>query len=252
MNEDGSPDTGAVIVTFALPDESRSFLAALTGVRTIHRGRPPALPTTMGRLDDKLVAVVHTGMGDTAAGRARLRETMATAENLRGVISAGYAGGLAAHLQVGDLVLGENFSDARLAASACRLLQDERLHAGVITTQNQVAATAAAKSSLAAGTGALAVDMETGWIAEVCAGAGVPMLSLRVISDAAGQDFPVPAHLLFDAVRQRPRYLALPAWLLAHPGRIAPFVRFVRGLGPARERLTRALRLLVVRLQQGV
>ena len=248
MSEDGSPDTGAVVVTFALPDESRSFVAALTGIRTSHRGRPPALPTIMGRSGDELVAVVHTGMGDTAAGRARLQETLATAGNLRGVISAGYAGGLAARLRVGDLVLGENFSDARLAASARRLLRDEGLHAGAITTQKQVAATAAAKSALAAGTGALAVDMETGWIAEVCAEAGMPMLALRVVSDAAGQDFPVPSRILFDAVRQRPRYVALPAWLLAHPGRIAPFVGFVRGLGPARERLARALRLLVARL----
>ena len=248
MSEDDSPDAGAVILTFALPDESRSFAAALTGTRTIHRGRPPALPTIMGRCDGRLVAVVHTGVGDTRAGRARLQETMASAEDLRAVISAGYAGGLAAHLQVGDFVLGENFSDAGLAASARRLLQGEELRPGIITCQDQVAATAAAKLSLAAGTGALAVDMETGWIAEVCAEAGVPMLSLRVISDAAGQDFPVPPHLLFDAVRQRPRYLALPAWLLAHPGRIAPFVRFVRGLGPARERLTRALRRLVAGL----
>jgi adenosylhomocysteine nucleosidase len=145
-------------------------------------------------------------------------------------------------------VLGENFSDARLAASARRLLQGEELHPGIITCQDRVAATAAAKSSLAAGTGALAVDMETGWIAAVCAEAGVPMLSLRAISDAAGQDFPVPPHFLFDAVRQRPRYLALPAWLLAHPGRIAPFVRFVRGLGPARARLARALRRLAAGL----
>ena len=112
-----------------------------------------------------------------------------------------------------------------------------------------MAATAAAKSALAAETGALAVDMETAWIAGSARRRGVPMLSLRVISDAAGQDFPVPGGILFDAVRQRPRYVALPAWLLAHPG--AGSRRswaFVRGLGPARERLTRALRLLVTHL----
>ena len=47
----------------------------------------------MGRLDGRLVAVVHTGVGDTSAGRARLHETMVSAEDLRGVVSAGYAGG---------------------------------------------------------------------------------------------------------------------------------------------------------------
>ena len=239
------PSAGTVIVTFALPDESRPFVASLTSTRTLHRGGPPALPTTVGICGEKIVAAVPTGAGDTAEGRERLKTMIATAEDLRGVISAGYAGGLVMSLHVGDLVLGENVSDARLTALARRLLADEPLHPGGITSQDQVAATAAAKSALAAETGALAVDMETGWIANVCAWAGVPMLSLRVISDAAGQDFPVPGHILFNAVRQRPRYFALPAWLLAHPGNIAPFAAFVRGLGPARARLTRALQLLL-------
>ena len=75
--------------------------------------------------------------------------------------------------------------------------------------------------------------------------AGAPLLSLRVISDAAGQDFPVPNRVLYDAVRQRPRYVLLPLWLAAHPGRIVPFARFVRALTPARERLTRALRTVL-------
>ena len=245
---DASTSAGTVIVTFALPDESRPFVSALTSIRTLHRGGPPALPTTVGICGEKIVAAVHTGVGDTTEGRERLKTMIAASDDLQGVISAGYAGGLAAHLQVGDLVLGENVSDARLTTLARQLLADEPLHPGGITSQDQVAATAAAKSALAIETGALAVDMETGWIANVCAWAGVPMLSLRVISDAAGQDFPVPSHILFDAARQRPRYLALPAWLLAHPGKIAPFAAFVRGLGPARARLTRALQLLVAHL----
>ena len=53
---------------------------------------------------------------------------------------------------------------------------------------------------------------------------------------------------MFDAGRQRPRFVALPVWLLLHPWRIAPFVRFVRGLGPARERLGRALGHLLAHL----
>ena len=65
------------------------------------------------------------------------------------------------------------------------------------------------------------------------------------VSDAANQDFPVPAGVLYDAARQRPRYVALPLWLAVHPGRIVSFARFVRGLAPARERLTRALRTVL-------
>ncbi len=241
----GSPGRGPVVVTFALPDESRVFTRSLTGVVATPATRPPSLPTITGVCAGEPVIVVHTGVGDTLAGRERLGGAMARAGNVRALLSAGYAGGLAPDLRVGDLVLGENFSAPRLAELARGLLRGQPLHAGTLVSQHAVATTAAAKSALAAGTGALAVDMETGWIADRCASAGVPLLSLRVISDAASQDFPVPGHILFDAARQRPRYVALPAWLLAHPGRIRPFAAFVRGLGPARARLAHALQRLI-------
>ncbi len=212
-----------VVVTFAVPDESRAFAAV--------SDRGPVL-------------TMHTGVGNSPGGRRRLGDVLDEDEP-RLVISAGYAGALRPDLRVGDLVLGENFSDPGLLAAARTLLADEPCHVGQFLTQNAVAETAAAKAALHTATGALAVDMETEWIAKACARSGVPLLALRVISDAAGQSFPVPNAVLFDAVRQRPRYAALPAWLLLHPWRIVPFVRFVRGLGPARTRLGRALTRLV-------
>ena len=238
---------GSVVVTFALPEESRLFLPALADLKIVHRGWPRGLPTCTGRLGARPVTIVHTGVGDTPTGRERLRAALAIGRP-GSVISAGYAGGLVASLAVGDLVLGRNFSDPGLAQAAHALLTDGQpvpwLRVGGLASRDRAAETVADKAALLAETHALAVDMETHWIAEVCAESGVPLLSLRVISDAANQPFPVPGRILFDAVRQRPRYLALPAWLLMHPGRIAPFAAFVRGLGPARARLTRALQLL--------
>ena len=212
-----------VVVTFAVPDESRRF--------TADTARGPVL-------------AVHTGVGDSRAGRRRLEEVL-EGDRPRLVISAGYAGALGTDLRVGDLILAENFSAPGLLAAARGALAGEPLHVGALTTHPAAVETAAAKAALHAGTGAMAVDMETAWIAGACARAGVPLVALRVISDAAGQSFPVPNAVLFDAVRQRPRYAALPAWLLLHPWRIIPFVGFVRGLGPARTRLGRALNLLL-------
>ena len=125
------------------------------------------------------------------------------------------------------------------------MLAAKSIHAGGLTTQTRAAETIEAKQRLATQTGAVAVDMETSWIADVCAAAGIPMLSLRAISDAADQPFPVPGDVMFNALRQQPRYFVLPMWLLAHPGHIGPFIRFVRGLGPARAKLTEALRIIV-------
>ncbi len=237
------------IVTFALPNESRPFVEALgTETSTFHRGQAPLLPTHVGRYGERPVAVVHTGVGETPEGRQRLQTMLGTADGACWVISAGYAGGLSPNVRVGDLILGKNHSDPGLLNAARLLLENERPHVGTLLTHETALETAAEKSALHAATGALAVDMETAWIAEACAAGGVPLLSLRVISDAAAQTFPVPGHILFDAARQRPRYLVLPLWLLAHPARIGPFTTFVRALPAARTRLTRALGRLLPHL----
>lgn len=239
-----SPAAG--IVTFALPNESRLFIKTLAANAAIlHRGGAPTLPTYVGHCGERNLTVVHTGVGDTPGGRLRLRTMLASTHGAAWVVSAGYAGGLSPDLRVGDLLLGKNYSDPGLLNAARLLLENERPHVGTLVTQDAALETAAGKAVLHAATGALAVDMETAWIADVCASVGVPLLSLRVVSDAADQSFPVPGGILFDAARQRPRLLALPLWLLAHPARVAPFAAFVRGLSPARTRLTRALSRLV-------
>lgn len=234
----------AVAVTFALPDESRAFVSRLSNRRTVRQTQ--RLPLVFGECQGRPVVVVHTGVGDSDACRARLDAGLTGKPRPALVICAGYAGALQPGLRVGDLILGANVSDAALADAAMRILGNhETLHRGALTTQPQVAETPEAKAALAAGTGAIAVDMETGWIAAACARAGMPVLSLRAISDAADQAFPAPGSILFDQARQRPRYLALPLWLLAHPLRIPAFVRFVRGLGPAQERLAAAIERLL-------
>lgn len=248
------------VVTFALPDESRAFRARLGPAR---RSVGPAAPQVLvGRLpgavgeDAGAVAVVHVGMGDSPAQRERLERFLAEeAPAARRLIAAGFAGALRPGMAVGELLLGENFSDPGLLATARRALAGHggEWHVGALRTETVVAETTAAKAALHAAepAGALAVDMETAWVAEVATRANVPALALRVISDAADQDFPVPGGVMFDPVRQRPRYLALPAYLATHPARIGPFVRFVRGLGPARERLAEGLQSVIRALGSG-
>ena len=238
--------TGTVLVCFAVPDESRLFTTFLAKRRSFHSSGPGWLPRVSGELGQKSVTIVHTGIGDSPTAREHLTRVLAeTLPRPRVVLSAGYAGALAPDLTVGDLILGGNYSAPSLVAVASACLTADAPRVGALSTQFRAVEAASDKAALHRVSGALAVDMETAWIAEVCVAASLPLLSLRVISDAADQDFPVPGRVLYDAVRQRPRYLALPAWLAMHPGQIAPFVRFVRGLGPARRRLTDALRTVL-------
>jgi adenosylhomocysteine nucleosidase len=98
-----------------------------------------------------------------------------------------------------------------------------------------------AKAQCARETGALAVDMESATVAAFCREKGVPFLALRAISDTAGDSLPVPSEVWFDARTQRARPWGLFLFLLGHPGRIQPFVRFVLTIRHARRTLTAAL-----------
>lgn len=251
MSLPNSPsDPVSIALTFALPDESRAFAAALRD-RSVLAGTGH-LPVITGRWGSQRVTIVHTGVGESPPYRKRLHELLSGRdhhlEKPRLLISSGYAGGLQSGTEVGDLIFGTNVSHPDLLRKAAVLLSARPVRTGVLSTQPSIAETVAGKRALGAATGAVAVDMETAWIADVCAETATPMLSLRVISDAVEQPFPVPGNILFDARRQRPRYLALPAWLLVHPGSVVPFIRFVRGLDRARVHLAEALQTLVAGL----
>ena len=242
--------TAPILVTFALTDESRGLLRLLS--HPIRLAPHDHLSPVEGEFSGRPVVILFTGVGDSAACQRRLTAALESKRPHGDLaISAGYAGALAPALHVSDLLLGQNHSDPALLATARTVLEADSPQIGALSTQPVAAETVAAKPSWAtlyATTQALGVDMETAWIAAACAQVGIPLLSLRVISDAADQPFPVPNHILFDLVRQRPRLVALPCYLLTHPSRLGPFVRFVRGLGLARIRLTRGLAKLLASL----
>lgn len=89
--------------------------------------------------------------------------------------------------------------------------------------------------------GATAADMETEFIARICAARGIPLLSLRVITDAPREPFPAPAHVLFDIEHQRTPMAALIMFFLARPNRIPRLIQFARRIAHARKTLANAL-----------
>ncbi|MGB8166597.1 MAG: hypothetical protein WCF18_03840, partial [Chthoniobacteraceae bacterium] len=204
-----------IAVTFALPEESRDF-------RRRHTAQ---------------VSVTHSGAGPDAAARHIVQ---VLAERPEFVIAAGFAGGLDPRLRVGEIVVATNYSSPEL------LVRAGGVAAGAFAHADLPVETVAAKAALRA-TGAVAVDMESQPIATACSRAGVPLLVVRVISDPAGEVLPVPFATWFDPARQRPRPAPLVWFLVRHPSRILPFVRFVRGLRPAR----RALAMFLLRFLEA-
>lgn len=232
-----------VAVTFALPQESRDFRHALRHANAVGAAPQPLRLGNVG-LDEVLVA--HTGVGPVAAAEGIA--ALLAYHRPRLLISTGFAGGLDPRLATGDLLFATNFSAPALVAECRALLGDgTRAFFGALASQPQPAETVAEKSALAAATGALGVDMETGSIAAACARADVPLLAVRAISDSALEPLPVPFAEWFDLAAQRPRPLALLRFLARHPAQISPFARFVRGLTPARRAFTRFITDFITR-----
>ena len=97
------------------------------------------------------------------------------------------------------------------------------------------------RQKIAQTTSAAAIDMETEFIARGCAENGVPLLSLRVISDSPSEPFPGPSKILFDVERQRTNAMKLSLHLLGHPTVIPRMILFARRIARARETLANAL-----------
>lgn len=149
-----------------------------------------------------------------------------TAEGCRGLLSFGTAGGLAADLKPGCVVIPRSVAvdDGRVfdtseswRESVLRGLSG----AGAIDTRTMagsgaVVATPAAKRALAEKTNAVAVDMESHAVARAAQEAGVPFLVIRAVADPVGRT--IPDWVLGNITEAGdPRHGAILAGLLKKP-----------------------------------
>jgi adenosylhomocysteine nucleosidase len=231
-----------IAVTFALPAESSEFLRHL---RNQSRTDRSGIRTIRGTIDDRTVEVLHTGVGEKVC-RQRV------ANFLRGqqfdlLISTGFAGALNDQLKVGDLLLAKNFSTVELN-NRRKSFSSLPIHEVDLLTVSALIDSSEKRLEIARASGAAAVDMETEFIARACADYGIPLLSLRVISDTLDEPFPAPPNVLFDIEQQRTRFLTLARFFLAHPNRLPRLVQFARRIAKARKTLADALVALINKL----
>jgi nucleoside phosphorylase len=224
-----------IAVTFALPAESSEFLRRLRDKSHCDRN---GIATIRGKIGDREVEVLHTGVGERAC-RQRLGKFLEN-QQLDFLISSGFAGALNDELQVGDLLLAKNFSTVDLnekRSSVSRL----PIHMADLFTAPTLSDSSDERTKIARTTGAAAVDMETEFIARGCAAHGIRLLSLRVITDTPRNPFPAPAHVLFDVGTQRTSLTKLASFFLTHPNRIPRLLQFARKIAHARKTLADAI-----------
>jgi adenosylhomocysteine nucleosidase len=230
-----------VAITFALPAESAEFLRCL---RDKSRADRNGIRIIRGKVDDRTIEVFHTGVGENVC-RQRMAKFLHD-QHFDYLISAGFAGALNDRLQVGDLLIAKNFSTVRPEENFS--LSSLQIHMADLLTVPALIDSREKRNKLALTSGSVAVDMETEFIARACAAHGVPLLSLRVVSDTPKELFPAPTDVLFDIERQRTQMLKLATYIFAHPHRVPRLVQFARRIARARKILADALVALVHRL----
>ena len=161
-----------------------------------------------GTFSDKTVVVMKSGMGKVNAAVATVE--MITLFHPDVIINTGIAGGIDKSLSVMDMVAGQkvvyhdvwcgegeygqvqglppSFSgNSQLLKKIAGLKSDIKIHLGTITSGDMfvtdIAELQAIKEKFPDG---LAVDMESGSIAQVCYLYKIPYLALRIISDTPG------------------------------------------------------------------
>jgi len=226
-------------ITFALPAES-------SGLRKQLRERRKDHGLVFGKIGGNTVAICHTGVG--AKNCNQCMEALLHKARPKLVISSGFAGAISSDLKVSDLILAENFSDLVLLGRAKEILSDRKTRAVKLFTSAAIVDSMTERNEIARASGATAVDMETGSISQICKVHGVPLLSLRAISDTPNDPLPAPPDVLFDLERQRTSYRQLFGYLLRHPGSISGLLRFSRRINQVRTRLTDALIELIEQL----
>jgi adenosylhomocysteine nucleosidase len=212
-----------IAITFALRAESAGFAAQLR----------------KQKIDDRQIMIWHTGVGQKHC-RLRMNQFL-KAERPDFLISSGFAGGMREDLRVGDLILAENFSDRQLLAKAQQTLTGYKVQAVKMFTSTTIIHSIADRNEIARANNAAAVDMETAVIAAACATHGVPMLSLRVITDSLQEPLPTTPPVLFDVERQRTNFRRLTSHLIAHPNSVLGLLQFRARIVRVRKKLANAV-----------
>ncbi len=218
---------------FAVPEEARPFVAKLRGDGMAVASRSTGVggrsrPAWSFDGDEARV----TGMGRENAARGsekalEIRPGM--------VLTCGFAGGLDPALPGGTVVFdadpGFPLVDRLAAAGAVAV----RFHCA-----DHVAVTVAEKAALRRSTGADAVEMESSVIRAMCRERDIPSATVRVVSDAAGEDLPLDFNALMTPGMDL--HFGKLAWCLVRsPGKIPELIRFQKRVSRAAEQLAQTL-----------
>lgn len=176
-------------IVAALPMELAPFLQRCSRVRKYTGGD---FVFRGGRYGEIKIVIVEAGAGFARARRAT--QALIEAHTPRWVLCCGFSGALQKELRIGEIVMADSIADVHGQLLSVEFSLGEAatpgLHVGRVLTADGIVRTVKEKQSLAHEHGALAVDMESLAVAQVCRELKVRFLAVRVISDDLSADLP--------------------------------------------------------------
>ncbi len=183
---------------------------------------------TVGNAD---IVATTTGIGTALATSAT--ERLLGLGDFDRVMVVGIAGGVGPTVAIGDLVIPEVVYDGQGGTAYHPAPIDGPTPRGSIVTSDDFIVEPVRLEQLIA-SGVVAVDMETGSVAAVCAQRGIPWSAVRAISDLAheGDD----EMMKMANADGSPNGKAVMSYFARHPGRIPYMLKVGRGAMTAANR----------------
>jgi nucleoside phosphorylase len=200
-------------------------LAAVVKAMSLETGQVGDVTMKVGRVGDTEVVATTTGMG---MGLARRRtEELLDATPVDHVMVVGIAGGVGPTVAVGDLILPRIVVDGSTEIEYRPDHLGAPVTAGTIVSSDDFMVDPEVVAALVH-RGVIAVDMETGAVAAVCAQRGCPWSVVRSVSDMA-TDHKDDSVLGLANPDGSPNTGAAVKYLLIHPWRIPTLAKIAKG-----------------------
>jgi adenosylhomocysteine nucleosidase len=237
-------------VVFALGIEAGGLEDLLDGVITI---RGEGIVARRGGLSGRRVILAFSGPGRQNAAKAT--DALLAGHRPRWVFSAGFAGGLDPRLRHADILVADRLVDITgnqlpvdLPPEAVTVATAPGVHVGRLLTADHVIRLPEQKHALGHEYNALAVDMETFAVAEVCRRSNVPFLAVRVIHDAVDDHLPRDIERLLAQKSGAAQLGAALGAIVNRPSSVKDLLNLKQRALVASDRLAKFLAALVERL----
>jgi adenosylhomocysteine nucleosidase len=240
-------DVGLV---FAMGAESGGFEDLLEGIVTT---RGQGFLVRHGTLAGRRIVLALSGVGRKAAMHAT--EALIAGHHPRWIISAGFCGGLSPELRRHDILVAESIVDSsgnvltvETAPATAALDAAPRPHVGRLLTVDAIIRLPKRKREMGLKHHALAADLESGAVAEVCRRVSTRFLAVRVVSDAVDDELPAEIAGMARQNSAAGQWGAALASVLNRPGSLKDMYRLKENALISSDRLARFLARLIPRL----